>query len=214
MRRTAKMAHRDRPDGIIPFARLLQRGRRGLGVSLFAFLLFLFPIACGETEFEFSKHRAYFNYDNSQHLDATLMSAMNSMSPGIFCRIYISNGGRFAFLNNQGKTSVQNMTEIERKSTCVLGVYNESGIIVGFGNLSSPHEFYAYDAQCPNCYEEASAPRYLLSMSSDGKAKCAHCGRTYDMNNRGVVASGAGGGKLMRYHASTTGPMGRLQVNN
>ena len=93
------------------------------------------------------------------------------------------------------------MTSVEQQRLPILGVNNESGVIVGFGLLSDPPVFYAYDAQCPNCYENDSRPRYLLSMTSDGKAKCSRCGRTYDMNNSGIIIDGGPGEKLYRYHA-------------
>lgn len=176
------------------------------------FLLLSF-CSCGGSEFEYSSHRVRLVYDNSVHLDATLSVAMNAMAPGIFCRVAIS-GNYFTFTNSQGQNSKLPMTAAEQQRLPMLGVNNESGIIVGFGLLADPAVFYAYDAQCPNCYENDSRPRYLLSMSSDGKAKCGKCGRVYDMNNGGIVTDGGPGEKLYRYHASTTGPNGILSVNN
>ena len=170
--------------------------------------------SCGESEFEYSGHKAYFIYDNSQHLDPTLSSAMNSLAPGIFCRISTPTAGYVTFENNQGMTSRTAMTAIEEKRTSVLGLYNGSGVIVGFGTLSQPSTFYAYDAQCPNCYKETNIPRYQLSMNPIGVASCGRCSRTYDMNNGGIVSTGPGGDKLIRYRASTTGPNGLLSINN
>ena len=177
-------------------------------------LLALVISSCGDSELEYSNHRAYFVYDNSIHLDATLSSAMNPMAPGLFCRISRSTDGYYDFENNQGLKSRVAINAVEKQRTSVLGVYNASGVIVGYGTLDNPPTFYAYDAQCPNCYEESNMPRYQLTMSSDGKASCKNCHRQYDMNNGGIVVSGEGGYKLIRYHASTTGPMGVLSVNN
>jgi hypothetical protein len=139
---------------------------------------------------------------------------MNAMSTGIFCRISISTGSYIDFENNQGQKSRIAMNAVEKQRLYELGIYNSSGIIVGFGTLDNPPVFYGYDAQCPNCYEESNMPRYQLSMTSDGRATCKNCGRAYDMNNGGIVTSGGGGKKPIRYRASTTGPTGMLTVNN
>ena len=169
--------------------------------------------SCEKSDFEYSSHRARLVYDNSLHLDPTLSSAMNAMAPGIFCRISIS-GTYFMFSNNQGQSSRQAMTSVEQQRLPVLGCNNESGIIVGFGLLTTPAEFFAYDAQCINCYENDGRPRYLLSISTDGRATCGKCGRTYNLNTGGIVTDGGEGKKLARFHASTTGPNGVLSVNN
>ena len=106
------------------------------------------------------------------------------------------------------------MTTIDMQRTHILGIDNESGIFVGFGLLSDPAVFYAYDGQCPNCYASEGRPRYPLSLENHGKARCSQCKRTYDLNNGGIVTEGEGGKKLERYRASTTGPYGILSVNN
>ena len=90
----------------------------------------------------------------------------------------------------------------------------ESGVIVGYGFTSvggDMHEFYAYDAQCPNCYKEYNMPRYMLSLNSDGTAYCSKCKRTYSLKNGGVTDNGD---KLLRYRATSTGPNGILAINN
>ena len=186
---------------------------KNLGPLVLWSLIPLFLGSCGESEFEYSSHRVRLVYDNSLHLDATLSVSMNAMAPGTFCRVSVS-GNYFTFTNSHGQSSRQPMTSVEQQRLPILGVNNESGVIVGFGLLSDPPVFYAYDAQCPNCYENDSRPRYLLSMTTDGKAKCSRCGRTYDMNNSGIIIDGGPGEKLYRYHATTTGPNGILSVNN
>ena len=181
-------------------------------ISIFCLICLL--CSCGDSEFEYTGHRAYFVFDNSLHLDPTLTASMNSMSPGVFCRIWIADASHISFENNQGLSSRTVINAAEQQRRMDLGVYNQSGIIVGFGTLSQPAVFYAYDAQCPNCYEESNMPRYQLSMDTAGRASCKNCGRSYDMNNGGIVSSGPGGNKLFRYHASTTGPTGILAINN
>lgn len=180
------------------------------------FLALLTPSfgGCGDSEYEYSSYKAYFVFDNSQHLDATLSSAMNALSPGIFCRISTNGSNYFDFNSSQGAYTKQAMNAIDKQRTCVLGIDNGSGIIVGYGMLSDPAVFYAYDAQCPNCYEQSNKPNSKLSMGENGQASCSKCSRTYDMNNSGIITSGTEGKKLIRYRASTTGPMGILSVNN
>ena len=98
------------------------------------------------------------------------------------------------------------------RRTRVLGVYNKTGIIVGYGNLSSPAVFYCYDSQCPNCYAETNMMNYKLEFDSRGIATCPKCKREYDLNNNGLPSTG--GKKLIKYRATTTGPLGILSVNN
>ncbi|MBP3828116.1 MAG: hypothetical protein ILA07_08765 [Prevotella sp.] len=170
--------------------------------------------ACGGDEFEYSRYQAFFIFDNQQHLDPTLSSAMNPLAPGIYCRITTSGNQYFLFTNNQGQSSRQTMNAIDKQRSCILGIYNETGIYVGYGTLNDPPTFYAYDALCPNCYKETGLMRNVLSVNSSGLASCGRCKRTYDMNNMGIITQGEAGEKLIRYRAATTGPNGILSVNN
>lgn len=182
--------------------------------SLFAGLAVLVLGACSEAKFDYSPQKVYFIFDNAVHQDATLQSALNPMSPGVFCRIYegMDGGARyFYFESNQGLTSRKKASAEDIRRTCIIGVYNKTGIIVGYGNLSSPAPLYAYDSQCPNCYAEKGTASFKLSLDSKGIATCPTCKRTYDLNNNGITADGD---KLMKYHASCTGPLGLLSVVN
>lgn len=183
--------------------------------SYYLIILLALLASCGDTESEFSRNRCYLVIDNSKHLDQTLATAMNSMSKGVFCCIceqLRSGAETYYFKNNQGLSSYKTLNAEDIKRTRVIGVYNESGIIVGYGTLNDA--FYAYDRQCPNCYKEDNMPRHALSMDTSGRATCSRCGREYDMNNGGIVIKGESGDKLMRYRASTTGPQGVLSVSN
>lgn len=166
---------------------------------------------CDDVESEFSSNPCRFVFDNSANRSPALASAMNVMSPGIFCRITMT-GNYFNFSTNQGLEDEVMMTAIDKEVTIILGVYNVTGIIVGYGNLNSPATFYAYDSQCPNCYHEGGLLRYSLTMNTDGTAECGSCHRKYDMNNGGIVSSGDGGNKMMRYRAGVAGNV--LTVNN
>lgn len=182
--------------------------------SLFSGLAVLVLGACSEAKFDYSPQKVYFIFDNAVYQDATLQSALNPMSPGVFCRIYEGMDGRsryFYFESNQGLTSRKKATAEDTRCTCIIGVYNKTGIIVGYGNLSSPAPLYAYDSQCPNCYAEKGTASFKLSIDSKGIATCPTCKRTYDLNNNGITANGD---KLMKYRASSTGPLGLLSVVN
>lgn len=183
--------------------------------------------ACGDTDYEYSSNRCYFIFENTGSRSTALASAMNSVSPGIFCRITTSGENYYNFTSNQGLTDRVVRTAIDKQRTVELGVYNETGIIVGYGNLNNPATFYAYDSQCPNCYKNTNLPRFSLSMNTDGTAECGNCHRKYDMNNNGLVVNAGDsvvvdgekievqpGDRLIRYHASTTGPQGVLSVTN
>ena len=185
-----------------------------------AFLVFLclpFCLSCTKDSFDFSSYHALFTFDNSTHQNSTLQSALNPLSPGVFCRISEGTQGGslyFYFESNQGVVSEPEKADgNDMRRTRALGIYNKTGIIVGYGNLSSPAVFYCYDAQCPNCYAETGMAQYKLSMDSGGIATCARCKRKYDMNNNGLCTN-AEGKKLIKYRATATGPLGVLSVNN
>ncbi len=170
--------------------------------------------ACGTAEYEYSSYYCYFIFDNTASRSALLATAMNQLSPGVFCHITVS-GNYFVFTTNASTQTEQvTMNAIDQRRTKELGAYTSSGIMVGYGNLSSPATFYAYDCQCPNCYKETELPRYKLTMDATGKATCSKCSRSYDMNNGGIVVSGDSGDKLIRYRATTTGSFGVLSVVN
>lgn len=182
--------------------------------SLFAGLAVLVLGACSEAKFDYSSQKVRFSFNNAVYQDATLQSALNPMSPGVFCRIYEGMEGisrYFYFESNQGLTSRKKATAEDTRRTCIIGVYNKTGIIVGYGNLSSPAPLYAYDSQCPNCYAEKGTPSFKLSLDPKGIATCPTCKRTYDLNNNGITANGD---KLMKYRASCTDPLGLLSVVN
>ncbi len=171
--------------------------------------------SCSDALNEYSSYPCYVVVDNSTFLDATIASAMNSVSPGIFCMIQKTMSGsaqQFSFTSNAGLSSTQVFTAKEERMSLVFGMNN--GVIVGFGNLDSPATFYAYDRECPNCFDPDAIPvrSKPLTMETNGHATCSVCGRIYDMNNRGYIISGDDGDPLTRYPASTTGPYGVLVV--
>ena len=174
-------------------------------------LLAMFTTSCSNSEFEYSSYQCQFRFDNTASRSAALASAMNADAPGIFCHIAMT-GNYFTFTTNQSLSDRVTMSAIEEESTIILGLYNGTGIIVGYGNAGYPFTFYAYDSQCPNCYKNTSLPRYTLTMNTDGTAQCGSCNRKYDMNNGGLVISGDNGDKMIRYRAFIMGNV--LSVNN
>lgn len=178
-------------------------------------LLALFATSCGDTENEYTVGVCLLIIDNSTHQDATLASAMNPNAPGTFCLVKkeTRNGATyFEFTNNAGVSSSKIQNAIDQRRSSIIGYNN--GIIVGFSALN-PNTFYAYDHECPNCYDPNAIPMKSrpLTMNSSGHATCAVCHRQYDLNNNGFVSSGDNGKRLTRYRATTTGPFGVMTVN-
>ena len=182
---------------------------------LLVLLTLCLAVSCDDVQNEFTSQHCYFVFDNTAHQDATLASAMTPYS-GIFVTVTTTmRGGAsyFRFQSNQGTSSEAIFNAIDQKRTVQLGMNN--GLIVGYGLLSDPPVFYAFDRECPNCYDDDIVPvrSFPLQTTSNGKARCQTCQREYDMNNGGNIVSGDGGQKLTRYRAATTGPYGVISVN-
>lgn len=163
--------------------------------------------------FTFSTYPCRLLIDNSVHNDGTLASAMNAMSPGVFCQVVANESKKqFEFATNYGTQSVAKYNAIDERRTRALGMNN--ALIVGYGSLTG--EFYAYDRECPNCFNPDAVPQRSrpLTLGSDGIATCQLCKRRYDMNSGGNCVSEGGTKGLVRYRASTTGPFGILSVSN
>ena len=184
-------------------------------------MLIVLLSSCGDVvDYEYSSHRNFFTFHNETHQDPILASAMNPLSPGVYCTIrtnFVSGRYSFSFENNQGLKSNAPVwfdgIDLRLESWKHVGLNN--GLIVGYGNLDNPSPFYAYDLQCPNCFNTNTLPlrSYELKISSDGFATCSNCRRKYNLNTGGNVVSGDGGKKLTRYRANSTGPYGVLGVN-
>lgn len=175
--------------------------------------------SCSSDDDTYSSMHLGVYINNATHQDATLASAMNPASPGVFCLIkYDASKKAFAFSSNQGLSSSSAMTAIEQQQGFATRIGMNNGIIVGYGNLSTDvaggYTFYAYDAQCPNCFDYNAIPMrsYPLTMNSAGMATCANCKRQYNMNTGGNCTNDSGKG-MTRYRCSTTGALGYLVVN-
>lgn len=176
----------------------------------------LMATACGDTTNEYTIGKCFLVIDNSIHQDATLAGCMNPNAPGTFCIIktaYRAGAYYFEFTNNAGMTSSKIFNAVDSRRSQILGYNN--GIIVGYSALNTPTTFYAFDLECPNCYDPQAYPvrSKPMSLTTNGLAVCAVCHRQYSLNNDGFITSGDQGSKLTRYHAATTGPFGVLSVN-
>ena len=185
-----------------------------------AYALLCLLLAACTAENEFSTWPCRFAYDNSIGQDATLATAMDANSRGVFCLITESPRGGVKYLhfqNNQGLASEKRETALEQQADFVLGLNN--GIIVGHQTLVSDGfgaGFVGYDVQCPNCVRRENntvSPNYRIAMASTGIATCTKCGLKYDLNNGGVVQNGQQGDTgLEKYAAATTGAYGYISV--
>ena len=171
----------------------------------------VFFTGCGEAENEYSDYPCLFRFDNTGNKSPALASAINSMSPGIFCCISVEDD-YYRFTTNQGLSDRVPKTWIAQQATTILGQYPAYGIIVGYGTLRvSNAKIDAYDSLCPNCLDNEGLYK-KISMASDGTAECPECHRKYDMNNGGLVISDEGGKRLIYYNATSNGTV--LYVNN
>ena len=182
--------------------------------SLSSFLFIFFLLSCDGTQYEFSSRHSYLVLDNNAHQDPTLASAMTPYS-GVFVAITLKNKGGaqyYQFTSNQGQSSESIFNAIDQRRTVLLGM--NQGLIVGYSTWSDL-TFYAYDRECPNCFNPDVVPirSKALQMSSTGIATCQSCHRKYDLNSGGIVVDGDKGDKLVRYRAGTTGAYGVLNVN-
>ena len=177
-------------------------------------------LACGDAQNEFSSARCFFVFDNAVHQNSVLSAAMTPRAH-VFATVKKTTtwvGGHqviyLSFTSNQGgQTEASKANAVDLKRSILLGLGN--GLVVGYGHLSDPLTFYAYDLECPNCFSAEVIPQkdFFLTIDGNGTATCSTCRRQYDLNNGGIITAGDRGHKLIRYRASTSGPLGVLAVN-
>ena len=190
---------------------------RKISFTISTFILSLLTMmfsSCGEAEFEYSSAPCYLIIDNSLHQDATLASALTQYS-GTYVTITIitKSGARyFSFTNNVGKHTESIFNAYDERRSLILG-YN-GGLIVGYGN-SIDGILYAFDRECPNCFDPNMLPSKSrpLSVSEDGIATCSYCKRQYNLNIGGFICKGDKGKKMTKYNCPPTKPYGILSVN-
>ena len=193
--------------------------QHGLVLCIVFFTLHSSLFTSCKADDEYSIHACRFSYNNMIHNDATLASALDFNSRGIFCLISEKTraGARYlVFESNVGMQSQQIETAEEVEAKFILGLNN--GIIVGFQTYNTqPYGgFVAYDVQCPNCVRRENNtlnPKFPVTMSTSGIATCGKCKKQYDLNNGGIIQNGEKDDVgLQRYLATTTGPFGYISV--
>ena len=194
---------------------MMRKSMKKRGMTLLLLSLLLGIMACGDVQNEFTSMHCLVHFDNMAHSNAVLAGAMTPYS-GIYVRITLTfkDGARcFLFENNQGQSSISKLNAKDEKPPQIVG--QNDGLIVGFCMLETPAVFYAFDAECPNCFnfDQMDFRSYRLQMSSSHIATCNACKRKYDLGNGGMIIEGENGKKLIRYRAATTGPYGVLSVN-
>lgn len=110
----------------------------------------------------------YFEVNRSSELFNTMAS------PGMFASIRQVNG-LIRITDVSGKYYDYDPTQAGTDFR-----YGLAGLIVGNTYMQ---EYVAYDLGCPNCDRQ----KYRLTFDSSGRASCAHCGTTYDLNNNGWI---------------------------
>ena len=167
--------------------------RRSVQSVILLFLILL--SSCGDrVDYEYSSRSYPFLLSITIRIKTPILaSALNSMSPGVYCVIrysYVSGRHSFSFENNQGLRSGSPVwfDGIDLRLESWKHVGQNNGLIVGYGNLDVPAPLYAYDLQCPNCFQPNVLPlrSYELKMSSDGFATCTNCHRKYNLNTGGT----------------------------
>ncbi len=102
----------------------------------------------------------------------------------------IGNPGQFVTIRQKaGKVRIENELGGNDYNLSYIGanefLYGLGGLIVGTTNMLNMNgglDIVAYDLACPTC----NRAERRLSVKN-GKAKCARCGLSYDLNNNGVI---------------------------
>jgi len=188
---------------------------RGIVCALVALLS---VVSSCNVEDEYSTdYLCHFVFYSQYHAGNIIGGSVNEASMGQFVKISTTVSGNISYITAElasgqsEKIAITSEIETRVFSTYELGAHN--ALIVGnsiYGGL------YAYDGQCPNCLASYSTTKFPLSWTKDSMVgqwvKCSKCGRSYDLNNSGVVADGDGGLSLLRYRAHFDGNV--LNVNN
>lgn len=181
---------------------------RFYGVFTFSLFNVLF-LSCTEADHTYyTGAMVRFSYTSTNTVPE-LNAALGSW--GEFCTVRC-DGAKYIFSSPRTSTT-RPLTAVDARVNPSLGL---SGLIVGLPNIpeigADVPRVVAYDLACP-CYEDFNTTRNL-KISNDGRASCTRCGRTYDLNNLGVVAEGPAGRSLYRYRANYNQFGYTLTVNN
>jgi len=165
---------------------------------------------CAENEYS-TKYYCRFTFYSDKHAGNLIDMSISSISEFVMVSVYIGNPSYIKAQTVAKTEPIYITTEIELNAlkNAQMGASN----LLILGQSIYDNILYAYDGNCPTClgdYDLYSAP---LTFTNSGQwVKCAKCGRSYDLNNGGVVAEGDGGSSLMKYHISYNGSV--LNVSN
>lgn len=168
--------------------------------------------ACQPANEMYCSIRARFFVSNVLSVSPTLFRSCTSL--GEFCTITnpVSDALRLHF-KSIGTSDTYNLTSLQDRSV-VLGL---GGLVVGLPYMAEQLDqepcVVCFDLTCPNCYKDYNIS-HLMQYGRLGYVDCSSCGRTYDLNNIGVVSSGDAGRALFRYRVSYYPNTYTLSVSN
>jgi len=173
---------------------------------LLTLCLCVMMLACDDAENSiYRDHPCYFIFDTTLHpMPCHLTEAMGNTGHFLIVCSRMVGGLRHIVTTrnyDQQQEDVTLTTQKENNTRCLLGAGNS--IIIGRSSYTGL--LMAYEGQCPNCLDDYGGSSYPLTWSQNGQQlNCAHCRRSYDVNN-GVVAQGEGGRQLYTYNAAFDG---------
>ena len=197
-------------------AHTTHRPRRMLRRTLAALAaLCLTATSCGDSESMYCRYPCRFVFNPATHASsAALLTTVGT--PGTFCtvsRVTKCGASYYHFVTTDGISDDVIFTMEDQRSTVLIGLNN--AIVFGYGNVDYPPVLYAYDMECPNCFDPEAIPvrSHQIRTAQTGMATCPTCHRQYNLNTGGNVVGGDPGKQLSRYRAHYA-PGGVLSVIN
>jgi hypothetical protein len=177
---------------------------KGRGWGWLFILLSLF-VSCDKAE-----NSIYREYACNFIFDATLHPAPCQLT------MILGNPGQFAIVSSSFVSGITHLrttrnydhaqetipltTKRESQVNQILGAHN--AIIIGCSSYTN--QLICYEGQCRNCLDAGGVDHPLTFSDNGQQLCCAHCHRTYDVNN-GVVATGDPGRQLYTYAVNYDG---------
>lgn len=164
-------------------------------------LLTLF--SCQKAESEYTTSQCYFAFNFSYHNASRLLSVVNAYETYAIVHTEPLSGKAYRVVTDIYGTDATHddiTTAEETQRTRIVGLSN--GLIIGCSSLDQT--LYAFDRQCPNCYQASGLTAAPLQWADNSyTVKCNKCGRQYSLTNGGVISAGEPGSRLLRYRVST-----------
>ena len=169
--------------------------------------------ACGPAYDMYCNIHAHYIVSNVLSVSPTLFRSCTSL--GEFCTITNPawDARKLHFYSIGTEDQPYTMSEFEARNIA-LGL---GGLIVGLPSIAEQLEqepkVVCFDLTCPNCYNEYNIT-HLMKYTRLGYVDCTSCGRSYDLNNSGIVSIGEAGRPLFRYRVSFYPSTNRLSIDN